>query len=81
MYSLSPSPDGRWLTSGSLGGNVSIWSLENGELVSSLSFITVRSILSFRLKKYKELVIHLMFLGVMMEVCFARVFLPARYLF
>jgi transducin (beta)-like 1 len=34
VYSLSPSPDGRFLTSGSLGGNVSIWSLENGELVS-----------------------------------------------
>jgi transducin (beta)-like 1 len=33
VYSLSPSPDGKWLTSGSLGGNVSIWSLDNGELV------------------------------------------------
>lgn len=39
VYSLAPSPDGRWLTSGSLGGNVSIWSLTNGKLIEEIQGI------------------------------------------
>jgi transducin (beta)-like 1 len=33
VYSLAPSPDGNFIATGSLGGNVSIWSLKEGELV------------------------------------------------
>lgn len=40
VYSLAPSPDGKWLASGSLGGKISIWSLRTGELVSVLSSVT-----------------------------------------
>lgn len=35
VYSLAPSPNGKFLTSGSLGGNVTIWSLETGTAVST----------------------------------------------
>jgi WD40 repeat protein len=36
VYSLAPSPNGEFIATGSLGGNVSIWSLTKGELVSLL---------------------------------------------
>ena len=39
VYSLAPSPDGRYLASGSLGGKISIWALDKGELVSFRSFL------------------------------------------
>ncbi len=49
VYSLAPSPDGKWLASGSLGGKISIWSLGSGELVRYiciLFFLTCGDFLS-----------------------------------
>jgi transducin (beta)-like 1 len=36
VYSLAPSPNGEYVATGSLGGNVSIWSLQQGEAVREL---------------------------------------------
>lgn len=36
VYSLAPSPNGKWLISGSSGGNVAIWSLETGQFVKEV---------------------------------------------
>jgi transducin (beta)-like 1 len=32
VYSLSPSPDGLYIATGSLGGNVSLWAASSGEI-------------------------------------------------
>ena len=44
VYSLAPSPDGRYLASGSLGGKISIWALGKGELVSCFGIMIAREI-------------------------------------
>eukprot|EP01032_Pedospumella_encystans_P016381 gene16381-18691_t len=36
VYSLAPSPDGEFIATGSLGGNVSIWSLRKGDCLREI---------------------------------------------